>query len=110
MTNRRTPASTIASVQGLVRPVVEHGSSVTYKMALFGIGPLNWRRHSISACGRTSTSVMPFCDNLSIDHENRADGRIGAGLPQRLTSFIQRRAHEELVVSRLYRHAQRYLA
>src|ERR1039457_313203 len=51
ITNRRTPASTIASVQGPVRPVVEQGSSVTYRTALFGTGFLKLRRHSTSACG-----------------------------------------------------------
>src|SRR4030095_12137082 len=48
MTTFLSPALIIASVHGAVRPVVEHGSRVTYSVASAGIGAPPPRKQSIS--------------------------------------------------------------
>lgn len=62
MTTRLIPAAMIASVQGGVRPWVEHGSSVTYNIEPSGLIPLDSasQRASISACGWPARLCQPL--------------------------------------------------
>lgn len=58
--------------------------------------------------GPASAFMMAFRDDLSINCEDRPDGRIGTRLAEAFARFPQSRAHQNLVVLR-NSHIQRYL-
>jgi ABC-type thiamine transport system substrate-binding protein len=58
--------------------------------------------------GPASAFMMAFGDDLSIDHKNRTNRRIGARLAETFARFMQSRAHQNLVVLH-GGHMQRYL-
>ena len=60
ITTVRTPALMSSLVQAPVRPCVEQGSSVTYKVASGGTRRLRLRRHAISAWGAPVRRWCPF--------------------------------------------------
>jgi hypothetical protein len=58
--------------------------------------------------GPASAFMMAFGDDLSMNCEDRPDGRIGARLAETFARFLQSRAHQNLIVLR-GSHTQRYL-
>src|SRR6266516_5454133 len=124
-TTRRMPAATMASVQGGVRPCVEHGSSVTYSVAPIGEWPFRSAslNASISACGPPAprcqpwpmilpcfTSTAPtvgFGDVVPYPRRARRNARIkilvpeGFVAPPKSSCFPKQRRRELLRVERL---------
>ncbi len=110
MTNRRTPASTIASVQGPVRPVVEHGSSVTYKVALFGIGLLNCAGIRFRRAGGPRVGDGPFATIFRSITRTAPTAGLGLVCPRALRASRRAARMKKSSLRARGRHAQRYLA
>ena len=93
-TTRLMPTATMASVQGGVRPCVQHGSRVTYSVAPLGSWPCACasRRAAISACGRPARWCQPRPMTRPALHDHRAHhgvGRSGA-IPRRASRRASR--------------------